>query len=114
MAGRIAAIVVITVLVVSGCTRNSPSQASASPSGTVKWTDCGSGVQGGAVQVALDYSRPGGTTIGIALDRKPATALANRTGSVLINPGGPRDSGLTFLRDDVSALKTLNKRFDLI
>lgn len=114
MAGRIAAMVVLTVLIASGCTRNSPSQASASPSGTVKWTDCGSGFQCGTVQVPLDYSHPGGSTISIALNRKPATEQASRIGSVLINPGGPGDSGVTFLRDDVSALKTLNKRFDLI
>ncbi len=66
------------------------------------------------MQVPLDYSHPDAGTIGIALNRKPATDQANRIGSVLINPGGPGDSGITFLQGDVSALTNLNRRFDLI
>jgi pimeloyl-ACP methyl ester carboxylesterase len=80
----------------------------------VKWSDCGGGFQCGTVEVPLDYTHSGAGTIMIALNRKPATDAAQRIGSVLINPGGPGASGIKFLRQDVSALANLNRRFDLV
>jgi alpha/beta hydrolase fold. len=64
--------------------------------------------------VPLDYSHPDAGTIGIALNRKPATDKANRIGSVLTNPGGPGASGIQFLQGDASSMTNLNRRFDLI
>jgi pimeloyl-ACP methyl ester carboxylesterase len=64
--------------------------------------------------VPLDYAHPAAGTIDIALNRKPATDQANRIGSLLVNPGGPGASGVQFVRDDVTALKDLNQRFDLV
>lgn len=118
MVTRIAALAVILAIFVTACSRNTPSSSKPSSSpftaGSVVWTDCGGGFQCATVQVPLDYSHPNAGTIGIALNRKPATDQANRIGSVLINPGGPGASGVTFMRDDVSALTNLNRRFDLI
>jgi pimeloyl-ACP methyl ester carboxylesterase len=62
----------------------------------------------------MDYSHPDSGTIGIAINRKPATDQTNRIGSVLINPGGPGASGLDFVRGSAAAMANLNRRFDLI
>ena len=82
--------------------------------GKITWTDCGSGFQCGTLSVPLDYEHPSARSISIALIRKPATDRATRIGSVLLNPGGPGESGIEFLRGDVSSLSNLNHRFDLV
>ena len=47
--------------------------------------------------VPLDYDRPRGDTISVALVRIPATDPAHRIGSILFNPGGPGGSGIDFV-----------------
>jgi len=107
----------VTVLLVA-CTRNAPT-ASSSPSpshsaGKIAWTDCSGGFQCGTLAVPLDYSHPEGRTINLAVIRKPMTGQGPRIGSVLVNPGGPGESGIEFMRSDVKSLANLNRRFDLI
>jgi pimeloyl-ACP methyl ester carboxylesterase len=122
MVKRIAALAVVLAIFASACKPNGPTSTKSSPSpssspveaGSIVWTDCGGGFQCGKVQVPIDYSHPEAGSIGIALDRKLATDPAHRISSLLINPGGPGDSGVQFLRDDLSALTDLNQRFDLI
>ena len=107
--------VLVTILVVA-CTQNNPA-SHASPSvqaGKLAWTDCGDGFQCAKLIVPLDYAHPSAGTIGIALNRKPAIDKANRIGSLLLNPGGPGASGVTFLHDTIDQFKNLNQRFDLI
>ncbi len=48
------------------------------------------------VPVPLDYADPGGPKIDIAVSRVKATGA--KTGAVLLNPGGPGQSGLTMPR----------------
>jgi pimeloyl-ACP methyl ester carboxylesterase len=110
-------LVLVTILVVA-CSPKLPS-ASHSPTpprtpGKITWTACGSGFQCGTLKVPLDYSRPSARTINIAVIRKPATDPTVRIGSVLVNPGGPGESGIEFLKSDVSSFTKLNHRFDLI
>ena len=108
---------VLVTLVGAACTRGSNPIAASTPTPSpsqLVWTDCGGGFQCTTVQVPLDYAHPSAGTIGIAINRKPATDTAHRVGSVLINPGGPGASGIDFLRGDVGALSNLNTRFDLI
>ncbi|HUJ07333.1 MAG TPA: alpha/beta hydrolase [Streptosporangiaceae bacterium] len=63
------------------------------------WHGCGtagSRLRCAALQVPLDYARPGGRTITIALSEVPATAPpSRRLGILLVNPGGPGGSGLS-------------------
>ena len=108
----------VTVLVAS-CTFNAPtanySPSPSSPSaGKLAWTDCGGGFQCGSLQVPLDYSNSQGRKISLALLRKPATDTPRRIGSLLMNPGGPGESGIDFMRSDVRSFGNLNKRFDLV
>lgn len=118
MLGRVAALTVIVVMFTAGCSSNSKSSTSPTPSpftvGTVTWTGCGGGFLCGTLQVPLDYSQPGAGTIGIALNRKPATDQANRIGSLLINPGGPGASGIDWIAASAPAFSILNRRFDLV
>jgi pimeloyl-ACP methyl ester carboxylesterase len=60
----------------------------------------------GAVTVPVDYEDTGGDRVAIAMVRHPATG--DRTGSLLVNPGGPGGSGVElamfpFLPADVTA-----------
>jgi pimeloyl-ACP methyl ester carboxylesterase len=110
-------VLVLVTFLAAACSRTSNPIAKTSPTpspGQLTWTDCGAGFQCASVPVPLDYAHPDAGTIAIAFDRKPATNTANRIGSVLINPGGPGGSGMQFVKDDVSALTALNRRFDLV
>jgi pimeloyl-ACP methyl ester carboxylesterase len=108
---------VLAVLVISACKVPSPS-AAPTPSPTthaeLAWTDCTDGFQCSTLQVPLDYTRPEGRDISLALIRKPVTDPSRRIGSLLMNPGGPGGSGVRFLRAFVPYLKNLNSRFDLV
>jgi pimeloyl-ACP methyl ester carboxylesterase len=96
--------------------------AFAGSKGALKWQDCGlpPDVQPGDVQCAtqtvpLDYDKPGGKKISIAVARVPATDQARRIGSLFFNPGGPGASGVDFLQTGGAALfGALNERFDIV
>ncbi|HEU5419120.1 MAG TPA: alpha/beta hydrolase [Streptosporangiaceae bacterium] len=53
-------------------------------------------LQCASLKVPLNYAKPGGRKITLALTRLPATAPpGQRQGALLVNPGGPGGSGLT-------------------
>ena len=108
----------LVTFLLGACSLNTPPAVhSPTPSpaaGKIAWTDCGSGFQCGSLQVPLDYSKPQGRKISLALLRKPATDTSTRIGSLLMNPGGPGESGIDFLRQDIRSLSNLNRRFDLV
>jgi pimeloyl-ACP methyl ester carboxylesterase len=53
-------------------------------------------MQCASLQVPLDYSRPSGTKLTLALSEVVATAPASeRQGALLVNPGGPGGTGLS-------------------
>jgi pimeloyl-ACP methyl ester carboxylesterase len=64
---------------------------------TLSWHGCPSVAQGllcASLQVPLDYSKPSGRKITLALSEVPATAPASsRQGVLLVNPGGPGGPG---------------------
>jgi pimeloyl-ACP methyl ester carboxylesterase len=66
--------------------------------------------------VPLDYDRPNGRTISIAVARAPAKDPANRIGSLFVNPGGPGAPGVDFVAaaTSVGFFDTLNQRFDIV
>ncbi len=119
---RTVTVMAAAAIVAAACTGTPKSTASApSPHGglasfyaqRVSWRACGRGFQCGTVQVPLDYHRPRGQRLTLALIRLPATG--HRKGSLLINPGGPGGSGVDFVRG--SALQfgaDLRKNFDMV
>lgn len=80
----------------------------------VNWSDCGGGFQCASVKAPLDYDKPNGAVISLAVVRKPATDQANRIGSLLLNPGGPGGSGIEYARSSGVVSAAVAARFDLI
>lgn len=68
------------------------------------------------VRVPLDYAKPDGETIGIALIRKEARDKGRRLGSMLFNFGGPGGSGVSILPRAAEAYSydKLSSRYDLV
>ncbi|WP_406859485.1 alpha/beta hydrolase [Streptomyces sp. HUAS MG47] len=69
----------------------------------IDWADCPADwglakpIQCGWVTVPLDYARPNGKQIKLAVDRAKSTGTdAERQGALLYNPGGPGGSGMRF------------------
>ena len=77
------------------------SAAPAAGAGTIAWGPCtdptlvAAGAECGFLSVPLDYSKPRGAKIQIAVDRvKHKVPDAQYQGVMLTNPGGPGGSGL--------------------
>ena len=87
----------------------------------VHWTSCRGtagpvGFQCATVMVRRDPFDAGLGTIGMAIDRRPASGSADqRIGSLLVNPGGPGESGVDALPGIVSGMPSdVLKRFDVV
>ena len=63
---------------------------------TLVWSDCGDGFQCATLTVPVDWAKPTGEQMGIALTRLPA-APDQRIGSLVFNYGGPGSSGIEHL-----------------
>ena len=88
---------------------------STAPVAPIVWSECGDDLQCGSVTVPLNYSRPDGATIQIAVERRPAAVPSERIGSLVINPGGPGTSGIDDLPNELSVLTPgLLDRFDIV
>lgn len=62
------------------------------------WKACDGGFQCTRIAVPLDYAKPEGPQIKLAVLRQPATTPSARIGSLVVNPGGPGSSGVNFVR----------------
>ncbi|OUC94876.1 alpha/beta hydrolase [Streptosporangium minutum] len=85
----------------------------------VGWKPCPDtpAVECGSVTVPIDWSRPDGPAIEIALARRKATDPSARIGSILINPGGPGASGVADVQADGiggSFSAGVRRRFDVV
>lgn len=66
------------------------------------------------VRVPLDYSKPQGETISLALIRTKATEPGRRIGSLVFNFGGPGGSGVETFAQAANGYKALGTRYDLV
>lgn len=66
------------------------------------------------LKVPLDYARPTGEKIGIALIKIPATDRRHRIGSLLFNFGGPGGDGVDTLAQVADQYAELGTRYDLV
>lgn len=88
----------------------------------IEWTACRSSnpgvkIPGGALcgklAVPVDYAQPDGDVASLALIRFPATG--DKIGSLVINPGGPGESGIEAALGVFQTLpKKVHERFDLV
>ena len=106
----------------AGTSVAAPSVESSSP-GRIAWKSCEppSGVstsdkfECATLKVPVDWKRPHGATIDLALARHLATDPEHRIGSLLINPGGPGGSGVDFaFRAPDFFSPELRARFDIV
>jgi pimeloyl-ACP methyl ester carboxylesterase len=93
--------------------------APAAPAAGLDWQDCsevdGLVVECATQKVPLDYDRPGGRQISIAVARVPARDQAHRIGSFFFNLGGPGGTSVDFLQTGGSALfDAINERYDIV
>ena len=107
----------LLLLAVSACNplpHNSANSSVQQVTAEAVWADCGDGFQCATLLVPVDYSKPSGGKISLSLIRKQATNPSTRIGSLLMNPGGPGESGIDFLRSSAGDFANLNKSFDLL
>jgi pimeloyl-ACP methyl ester carboxylesterase len=89
---------------------------------TLHWRSCGGALgQEGVpdctmLSVPVDYAKPGGRHISLALDMIPATApKSQQQGILLVNPGGPGASGLGLAVEVAQGLSpALAARYDIV
>ncbi|GAA2607723.1 alpha/beta hydrolase [Actinomadura fulvescens] len=101
---------------------SAPSPSASAPAGLgtyysqkIDWTDCNGGFQCATANVPLDYAKPAGDQLKLALIRLPAQDRSRRIGSLFTNPGGPGGSGVEFIRSTGRAFGAdLRSRFDII
>jgi pimeloyl-ACP methyl ester carboxylesterase len=115
--GRWLAMGISSVVVLGGLSAWEPSVPA--PSAKANWSSCFRDFgpfQCAKVRVPLDYDKPNGAQISIAMVRLPAAKPELRLGSLFINPGGPGGSGVDFALDAAPFLFTqdVRDRFDIV
>jgi pimeloyl-ACP methyl ester carboxylesterase len=122
--GRGALVVAAAVLLVAGCTKLVDGRAVFGPPrpGTpVQWSSCRAapdaqvpaGAECGLLSVPVDYAKPDGDVAQLAMVRFKATG--EKIGSLVINPGGPGESGVDAAVNLVSSMPaSVRERFDLV
>lgn len=79
------------------------------------WQACDKGFQCARLLVPFNYRRPAWRRFSLPVIRLPATDPAHRTGSLVINPGGPGGSGVSYALDARSVVSAaVRARFDVV
>lgn len=79
----------------------------------VAWEKCSGSFDCATISVPLDYDNPSGTSIEIAMLRRPAKGEA--LGSLFINPGGPGGSGIDMaMSANYYFSEDIRENFDII
>ncbi len=114
------------VLLVAGCSNMVDGRAVISaprPGSPIQWTQCKAassdstrlpaGAECGMLSVPVDYSKPDGEVAQIAMIRFKATG--QKIGSLVVNPGGPGESGVEAAASMATTLpQSVRERFDLV
>jgi pimeloyl-ACP methyl ester carboxylesterase len=92
--------------------------ASAEPAGPapfIAWTPCPENPEGecGTLRVPLDWSRPSGQRIDLAVARHAATDPKRRLGVLMVDPGGPGGSAAEFALSGLFSPE-IRARFDIV
>jgi pimeloyl-ACP methyl ester carboxylesterase len=81
----------------------------------LRWHGCSGGFQCARARVPLDYRHPNGRMISLALIRLPAARPGQKIGTLFVNPGGPGDSGVEFLRENSASFPpAVRDRFTIV
>jgi pimeloyl-ACP methyl ester carboxylesterase len=113
----VVASVALVLAVVAGAAVPAPAAGAAvrpAATGGLRWRACGS-AQCATLTVPLDEFHPDDRTVGLALVRIPARDPSHRIGSLLVNPGGPGASGVSFTRSAAESFPSeIRDRFDIV
>jgi pimeloyl-ACP methyl ester carboxylesterase len=81
---------------------------------TLRWRDCGRD-RCAVLTVPLDYEHPDGKTIGLAVLKVPALDPKGKVGALVVNPGGPGGSGVSYAAAGSLQFGTpLSRAFDIV
>lgn len=81
----------------------------------LSWAGCGGSFECSKLSVPLDYAKPAGSTIQLAVIRLRASKPQQRLGSLVINPGGPGGSGVDYARAARAVISEAARRnFDVV
>ena len=87
------------------------------PTRGISWKPCPGNHQAqcGRLKVPLNWARPRGNTIRLAVARRPADKPRRRVGTLFFNPGGPGDGGVQYVVRAAQVFSpALLARFDLV
>lgn len=108
---------VLTVLMVAGPAVAARATLPAVRDAVLAWSPCkqDATAQCATLQVPVDWSDPYGAKVGLAVARRPASAPAERIGTLIVNPGGPGGSGVDFAVDSAYFFSdAIQRRFDIV
>jgi pimeloyl-ACP methyl ester carboxylesterase len=99
-----------------GTSPNVVEDAASVPVDPIPWHACGGSFECARVKVPLDHDEPTAKQISLAVIRIPAADPAHRIGSLFVNPGGPGNSGVDFVREDALSVlpAAVHDRFDIV
>jgi pimeloyl-ACP methyl ester carboxylesterase len=81
----------------------------------IAWKHCGQRLQCARVRVPLDWSRPGGRKIELAVARHIASRPGKRIGTLFASPGGPGESGVALVTGAGAELDAIGQgRFNVV
>ncbi|NUR90935.1 MAG: alpha/beta fold hydrolase [Nonomuraea sp.] len=93
------------------------SAQAATRQGAITWAPCEEepSAECGTLAVPVDWAKPDGPKVDLAVARRKATDPSARIGSLVINPGGPGGSGVEAVYGAPgSYTEELQKRFDIV
>jgi pimeloyl-ACP methyl ester carboxylesterase len=82
----------------AGLAGRGPERAGAARPGGLAWSACleQPAADCAVLRVPVDWADPYGPRVGVAVARRPAADPARRIGVLVVNPGGPGESGVDF------------------
>lgn len=112
-------IAVLTAVPASNAATEAPASTAANGVGTaIHWSECApweQDVQCARIRVPLDWDRPKGRTISLALVRHLASKQDEKIGTLFVNPGGPGDTGVGLVKGDPAGIDAIGDgRFDVV
>jgi len=107
----------LVILLIESCTTNGRAPTDRGQEGpkTLRWRACASRFECATLEVPVDHERPNGREISLGLVRQTARDSSRRIGTLLLNPGGPGGSAVTFVEDVAPQLDdAVQDRFDIV
>ncbi|MGW7521201.1 alpha/beta hydrolase [Streptomyces sp. NPDC054796] len=84
----------------------------------LSWRSCGvQGFECATMKAPLDYDKPGsGTDLKLAVARKKASGSGEKTGSLMVNPGGPGGSAIEYVQQaaGIGYPAQVRDRYDIV